>query len=121
MNYLLENWMPFLTMLVQGGLLKYAYKIYKDIMNHAEEQKEKDQAMKTAIRSLLRAEIISLCHKSQLTGYIALYNLENLNDMYNAYHLLGGNGSISKIYSKAIQLPNEPPDMLGGQNNAGKD
>ena len=51
MNYLLENWLPFLTMLVQGGLLKYAYEIYKDIMNHAEEQKEKDQAMKTAIRS----------------------------------------------------------------------
>ena len=34
-----------------------------------------------------------------------MYNLENLNDMYKAYHVLGGNGAIKVMYEQAQQHP----------------
>ena len=64
-----------------------------------------------AIRSLLRTEIISINHKSEEKGFIPIYNLENITDMYRSYKALGGNGAITEIYNKVLQLPQNPPDV----------
>jgi len=43
-------------------------------------------------------------------GFIAIYNLENVNDMHKSYKALGGNGAIDLIYHQAIQLPHSLPE-----------
>ena len=93
MEVITKNWVNLAVLLLQCGFLEF-------------ERESKNKAIDVAIRSLLRTEIISLCYKAETQGYIALYNLESLTDMYQAYHELGGNGSISEIYQKAMKLPN---------------
>ena len=105
---LTNNWVNLAVLLLQCVFLEFGYRLYKDYKKHHNERESKNKAVDVAIRSLLRTEIISLCYKAETQGYIALYNLENLTDMYQAYHELGGNGSISEVYQKAMKLPNMP-------------
>lgn len=44
-----------------------------------------------------------------------LYNLENITDMYICYKALGGNGAITELYHKALQLPQKSPDTERGE------
>ena len=38
-------------------------------------------------------------------GYIPIYAMENVLESYNAYHSLGGNGTITKMVEELKQLP----------------
>ena len=99
MNEFLSNdWLAIVTLAIQAGLLKFAYNIYKDY-----EKKEKNRDC--AIRGLLRVEIINICHNAEKEGFLPIWALENLTDMYNTYKALGGNGAITGLYNKTIQLP----------------
>lgn len=103
----MDNLLTVVLLLAQGSISGLAWNLYRNVRKHNLERKNKEQAMDDAIRCLLRSEIITQCHKAQVQGYLAIYNLENITDMYNAYHALGGNGSITEIYDKARHLPNE--------------
>lgn len=106
MEKLIENGFTIVVLLLQCGFLELGYRLHKDFKKDKNNRDNKEKAKDVAIRSLLRKEIISLCYKAEAQGFMALYNLENLTDMYEAYHELGGNGSISEIYQKAMKLPN---------------
>jgi len=64
----------------------------------------KDKAERAGICALLRKEIISECKKAQEQGFIYQYDSENLRDMYDSYHSLGGNGGIGHIVEQAELL-----------------
>lgn len=103
MEVLQQHWVTILTLLIECGVLKYIY-------NFLKEYKARDAARDNAIRSLLRTEIISICHHTEEKGFLPIYNLENLNDMYKAYQALGGNGAISELYNHIKNYPhNNPP------------
>lgn len=108
MDFITNNWASIILVLLQCGLLQFAYSLYKEYEKKEEEKKAKRIASDIAIRSLLRTEIIGLCHKAEKEGFIAVYNMENLAEMYNAYHELGGNGSISELYNMTMCLPHVP-------------
>lgn len=61
----------------------------------AKKAKDEDTAIKAGLVALLRTHIIQECDKCTDRGYVHLYNLENVNDMYEVYHNLGGNGTIT--------------------------
>lgn len=101
---LLENhWLDIAVILIQCGALKIAYDYVKKFV-------KKQDARDDAVRSLLRTEIINICHKSMERGYIAIYNLENVIDMYKSYKALDGNGAIDTIYEQTIVLPHSLPE-----------
>lgn len=87
-----------LTLLVQCGLFKFAYSVWADYKNLK-------ASRDAAIRSLLRTQIINLCKKAEREGFIAVYNVENLNDMFMPYSVLGGNGAVKNLYEHALSLP----------------
>ena len=97
-EFIANDWLAIVTLAVQAGLLKFAYNIYKD---YANKEKNRD----SAIRGLLRVEIINICHNAEKEGFLPIWALENLTDMYNTYKALGGNGAITGLYNKTIQLP----------------
>lgn len=103
MDQLQTHWITILTLLVNCGVFKYLY-------NFLKEYKERDAARDDATRSLLRTEIINICHKAEEKGYLPIYNLENLNDMYRAYKALGGNGAIVELYNHVKNFPHNVPD-----------
>ena len=55
-------------------------------------------------RSLLRKEIIDEYNHYMDMGYIPIYALENVVEMYKAYHRLGGNGACTKIVEELKDL-----------------
>ena len=61
-------------------------------------------ALFAGVRSLLRKEIIDEYNHYMDVGYIPIYALENVVEMYKAYHRLGGNGACTKIVEELKDL-----------------
>lgn len=67
-------------------------------------------AMRKGIRALLRADLIRLYNKyHDDLGYCPLYVKQSLEDEYQQYHALKGNGVGTKMYQALMDLPTEPP------------
>lgn len=70
------------------------------------ERKHKEQAEKNdkGVMLLLRIQLIEYHDKYMRKGTIPSYVYENFVDMYDAYHALGGNGTIDKMYTEIKEL-----------------
>lgn len=67
-------------------------------------------AMRKGIRAMLRADIIRLYNKyHDELGYCPIYVKQALEDEYQQYHSLKGNGVGTKLYEDLMALPTEPP------------
>ena len=111
MEYIQTHIGTTVSLLLQSGLLGILWKIYAKYRAEIEARNKQEVARDDAIRSLLRTEIISIYHKSEEKRFIPIYNMENIIDMYRSYKALGGNGAITEIYNKVLQLPQDPPDV----------
>ena len=75
------------------------------IRNQAKCNAEKDKAVEEGILSLLRAHIMEIYDKSMERGYVHIHTLENVLGMYERYHTLGGNATITKMVEDLKKLP----------------
>ena len=67
-------------------------------------------AMRKGIRALLRADLIRLYNKyNDELGYCPIYVKQSLEDEYQQYHALKGNGVGTNMYQALMSLPTEPP------------
>lgn len=107
-DFIAAHGLTVINLLIQCGMVKFIASIYQAYKKQVVEKEQKTEALQEGMRSVLRAEIISMYYKSEAQGFIAIYNLENMNDMYKAYKTLGGNGAITEIYHKAMALPHQP-------------
>lgn len=53
---------------------------------------------------LLRVQLIEYHDKYMKLGEIPSYAYDNFIEMYNAYHTLGGNGMVTKMYNEIQAL-----------------
>ena len=72
-----------------------------------QQKKDKDANSKGTML-LLRVQLIEYHDKYVALGEIPSYAYQNFSEMYDAYHALGGNGMITKMYEeiKKIHLKN---------------
>ena len=72
-----------------------------------QQKKDKDANSKGTML-LLRVQLIEYHDKYVELGEIPSYAYQNFSEMYDAYHALGGNGMITKMYDeiKKIHLKN---------------
>ena len=70
---------------------------------------KKSEAVVTGVQSLLRDRIIQAYNQYAEQKFIPIYGMENVLDMYNAYHDLGGNGTVTKLIKTLQEMPTEPP------------
>lgn len=71
------------------------------------QRKEKEIEEKTlrhGLQAVLRDRILQACAIHQRKGSITTSQMDNLSDMYNAYHNLGGNGVVTSVYLKTMEL-----------------
>ena len=67
-------------------------------------------ATRRGIRALLRADLIRLYNKyHDEKGYCPIYVKQSLEDEYQQYHALKGNGVGTNLYEALMALPTEPP------------
>ena len=67
-------------------------------------QKKDRDANSKGTMLLLRVQIIGYHDKYIREGKIPSYAYENFDEMYQAYHELGGNGMITKMYEEVQEL-----------------
>lgn len=67
-------------------------------------QKKDRDANSRGTMLLLRVQIIEYHDKYVREGKIPSYAYENFDEMYSAYHELGGNGMITKMYEEVKEL-----------------
>lgn len=68
------------------------------------EQKKDRDANSRGTMLLLRVQLIEYHDKYMEQGDIPSYAYENFVEMYKAYHSLGGNGMITKMYEEIQEL-----------------
>ena len=68
-------------------------------------------ATRKGIRALLRADLIRLYNKyHDDLGYCPVYVKQSLEDEYQQYHALKGNGVGTNLYNSLMALPTEPSE-----------
>ncbi len=101
MDYFIQHFAEFASASVIA-LITFAFKkVYKDIM----ENNREIESMKQGLISLLRSDIINAYYQYAEKEYIPIYAMENVTEMYNAYHNLGGNGTVTKLFNELQELP----------------
>ncbi len=78
-------------------------------MRYKKVTREND-ALKNGMQSLLRNNIIDAHEKYMKKKYCPIYAKESLTKTYDAYHALGGNGVVTKLYNDVMELPENPPE-----------
>lgn len=73
-------------------------------------QQAENKALHDGMRSLLRAQIISSCERAMLDGWCGARLRDTISDLYQSYHALGGNGTVTDIVDQTRKLPAFAPE-----------
>ncbi|MBR3762180.1 MAG: hypothetical protein IKK59_05500 [Lachnospiraceae bacterium] len=93
MEFIKDNWQILTTLVTALGYM------YRQII-----------AMRKGVRALLRADLIRLYNKyHDELGYCPIYVKQSLEEEYQHYHTLKGNGVGTNLYKELMALPTEPP------------
>lgn len=100
-----ERWLiPFICTGICGLVLTMFKKHKKD----SDRDRAETEAIKNAVRSLLRTEIIRQYEKYSEKGYFPIYAREPLRMAHDSYAALGGNSVATELYNRTVELPTEP-------------
>lgn len=86
-------------------------KAHEPAKRREEEERQRQQfqdqvnLMLGAQLCLMRKELIHECEKYIQRGKITLYGKDSIRKMYQIYHKLGGNGTVTDLYKQAMELP----------------
>jgi len=64
-------------------------------------------AIQRGVQALLRAQIIQVYNVYMVRGYLPIYERENIEELYEQYKALSGNGVIADLIEKLKELPTE--------------
>ena len=67
-------------------------------------------ALEIGIQALLRDRIIQIHNYYLDKGHCPIYACENVEQLYNSNHELGGNGTVKDIVERLNDLPTEPQE-----------
>ena len=65
---------------------------------------KKDLAIEQGVQALLRNEIIRRYREFESKGEISILDKENLEEMFEQYKNLGGNGTVKKMMDDLLDL-----------------
>lgn len=73
----------------------------------AEKEKadEESELVKSALRALLRSELMRTHHQAARDGYASTVEKEVMERTYQSYHRLGGNGIATNLHDEMMALP----------------
>lgn len=89
-----QHWVPSLFGLAFTGLTAWVARTWKS-----------NKAVKKGVEALLADRLIQLHNYYYDKGYCPTYARNSAEAMYNAYHNLGGNGTITDIYEGIKDMP----------------
>ncbi len=99
-DWLLKYWLDVLFGLSMSvlGLLG------KNIRARLKQREAEDTAIKNGLLAVLHDRLYIECGKCIEQEYISLDDMENIKHLYSAYSALGGNGTGTALYNRAMAL-----------------
>ena len=81
---------------------------YKRLADRFRKEKVKQEALCNGMRVTLKNAIIERYELYETKHYCPISARENIEDMYEAYKALGGNGTVTALMTQLRMLPTEP-------------
>lgn len=100
-EWITKYWIEWIFGLLCTGLVLAYNKLAGKIKKESEER----EALKNGLRALLRRQIIEDCRTLIQEGQADPDRRDTILDMYNCYHALGGNGTVTRIKDEMMALP----------------
>lgn len=100
-NFIIEYWLEFVFssgLCVLGFIVKLLFARLKRLT-----------LVERGMQALLKDRIIQAYNKTIEQGYCPIYCLECINELYEQYHALGGNGTVTKLVEELRHLPTQLP------------
>ena len=94
---MLESIGVYIVTTIIGAILGFIAAKYK-------KNKKKDLAIEQGVQALLRNEIIRRYREFESKGEISILDKENLEEMFEQYKNLGGNGTVKKMMDDLLNL-----------------
>jgi hypothetical protein len=66
---------------------------------------EENELFKSALRALLRSELMRTHHQAVRDGHASTLDKEVMERTYQSYHMLGGNGIATNLHDEMMALP----------------
>lgn len=112
MNVTFQIILSLITACFTGFVGYLIYKLKKrdekrdaDENSNLNELLKRDNAINDALRALCRDRILQGYRYYKTNGGLTAQDLETMTILYNAYHNLSGNGTITAVYEKILALP----------------
>jgi hypothetical protein len=100
-EFILKYWVEFLFGIIAAGLVAG----YKKLANRIQSDKETEKAIADGMRCLLMYQLREEGEKHITAGSCTIDDKREFERAYNAYHMLGGNGTITSLKDQVIALP----------------
>ena len=100
-----------LISVVLTALVGYLISLLKDHKKIKKENEIKIQSANNGLQALLRAQMINDYNKWDGKGYAPIYARENFENCYIQYHALGGNGVMTDLHDKFMDLPTNKSEV----------
>lgn len=102
-----DYWLKWLMGIIGTGVVG-GFKFLRDKQKEAEAKQKEATArldsMEKGIQALLRDRIVHSYYHYRKRGDITLHGLESVELMYQEYHNLGGNGTVTKLVSDLKEM-----------------
>lgn len=99
-EWIVKYWVEWFFGLLIAAIGVYSRHIAKQVQKERAEQK----ALRDGMRSLLRRQIIADCEHAIAEGYCPTATKDTIEDMYQSYHALGGNGVVTGLKDQTMNL-----------------
>lgn len=96
-EWIIQYWME---VLFAGILSALTYLLHLLVKQHKEQE-----TVRAALRAILRSDIIRNYNKYMERDCCPIYALQSVEDMYDRYHDLGGNGTVTALVEELKELP----------------
>lgn len=100
-EWIVKYWVEWAFGVLAAGLLVAYRRLAKKIKDDAEER----SAIKAGMLAILHDRLYHVCTFYIEQGWIETAGLKNLEYLYKSYHALGGNGTGTELYNRALVLP----------------
>lgn len=103
-DFIVKYWVEFAF----GVVVAILTALYRNLSKRIKDTQQKDKAMEDGIRELLKDRIIQ-AHDYYVNEKksCSAYRKASIDSMYEAYHSLGGNGTVTRLCQEIDSLPTE--------------
>lgn len=99
-DFITQYWLEFILTAISSGAVFILKRVYSDFKKESEEQK----SIKAGMVAMLHDTLFKNCELYLKRGEITTSELNNLENLYNSYHALGGNGTGTELYERCKNL-----------------